>query len=249
MARFTALVASLMLTAAVAFTPSVKSSSRTAVTLAAKSKALPFLDQPKKLDGSLAGDAGFDPLGLSEIEGIGADLYWMREAELKHARVAMLATVGVLFVEGCGSMPGFPEGKGQSQMDVFWDVWAEHPNYIAAALTFFTIIEGRSLQLPQCPCAMLLPPTTALVPANEFTARSPSHRRSVISGVATTAGRESGLRDAGDFGFNPLGFKDTMEMRTKEIANGRLAMLAAAGMIMQGMTTHNGCLTNLLTGE
>mmetsp|Transcript_34709 Transcript_34709/g.92493 ORF Transcript_34709/g.92493 Transcript_34709/m.92493 type:complete len:90 (-) Transcript_34709:509-778(-) len=70
----------------------------------------------------------------------------MREAELKHARVAMLATVGVLFVEGCGSMPGFPEGKGQSQMDVFWDVWAEHPNYIAAALTFFTVIEGRSLQ-------------------------------------------------------------------------------------------------------
>ena len=96
---------------------------------------------------------------------------------------------------------------------------------------------------------MLLPPTTPLVPAHEFTARSPSHRRSVISGVATTAGRESGLRDAGDFGFNPLGFKDTMEMRTKEIANGRLAMLAAAGMIMQGMTTHNGCLTNLLTGE
>jgi len=212
MARFTALVASLMLTAAVAFTPSVKSSSRTAVSLAAKSKALPFLEQPKNLDGSLAGDAGFDPLGLSEIEGIGADLYWMREAELKHARVAMLATVGVLFVEGCGSMPGFPEGKGQSQMDVFWDVWAEHPNYIAAALVFFTIIE-------------------------------------VISGVATTAGRESGLRDAGDFGFNPLGFKDTMEMRTKEIANGRLAMLAAAGMIMQGMTTHNGCLTNLLQGE
>ena len=177
----------------------------------------------------MPGDRGFDPLRFTDSDWNMAEViipkerwmgeygtvpmvYWMREAELKHARVAMLATVGVLFVEGCGSMPGFPEGKGQSQMDVFWDVWAEHPNYIAAALTFFTVIE-------------------------------------VISGVATTAGRESGLRDAGDFGFNPLGFKDTMQMRTKEIANGRLAMLAAAGMIMQGMTTHNGCLANLLTGE
>lgn len=209
---FARVVVALTATAAVAFQPVVETRSRSAVSLNAKSRALPFLEAPPKLDGTLAGDAGFDPLGLSEIEGIGADLYWMREAELKHGRVAMLATVGVLFVEGCGSMPGFPEGKGLSQMDVFWDVWEEHPNYIAAALCFITMIE-------------------------------------FISGVATTAGRESGLRDAGDFKFNPLGFKDTMEMRTKEISNGRLAMLGAAGMIVQGMTTHEGCLTNLLTGQ
>ena len=32
----------------------------------AKSKALPFLDQPAALDGTMPGDFGFDPLGLTE---------------------------------------------------------------------------------------------------------------------------------------------------------------------------------------
>ena len=47
----------------------------------------------------MAGDEGFDPLGLSNIEDLGIDLYWLREAELKHARVAMLAVVGALAQE------------------------------------------------------------------------------------------------------------------------------------------------------
>ena len=37
---------------------------------------MPFLEQPKNLDGSMAGDVGFDPLGLSEIDDLGIDLYW-----------------------------------------------------------------------------------------------------------------------------------------------------------------------------
>ncbi len=50
----------------------------------AKSKSMPFMEAQPLLDGSLAGDVGFDPLGLSNINGVGLDLYWMREAELKH---------------------------------------------------------------------------------------------------------------------------------------------------------------------
>ena len=46
---------------------------------------------PKILDGTLAGDAGFDPLGLARTKN---GLYWMREAEVKHARLAMLAAAG-----------------------------------------------------------------------------------------------------------------------------------------------------------
>ena len=42
---------------------------------------------------------GFDPLGLSNINEVGLDLYWMREAELKHARVAMLAIFGAFAQE------------------------------------------------------------------------------------------------------------------------------------------------------
>ena len=43
--------------------------------------------QTIQLDGSMAGDVGFDPLGLSNINGVGIDLYWLREAELKHCRL------------------------------------------------------------------------------------------------------------------------------------------------------------------
>lgn len=35
----------------------------------AQSKALPFLKAPAKLDGSLAGDFGFDPMGISDQVG------------------------------------------------------------------------------------------------------------------------------------------------------------------------------------
>ena len=74
-----------------------------------RSKSLPFLPRPINLDGSMPGDVGFDPFYLSSIpknfagfiqppsweetEGI-PTLYWMREAELKHGRVAMLAVAG-----------------------------------------------------------------------------------------------------------------------------------------------------------
>jgi len=105
------------------------------------SLAMPFLTRPVNLDGTMAGDVGFDPLGLSEIDDLGIDLYWLREAEIKHGRVAMLAATGVIWVEAFGPLPGWPEADGRSQMDVFWDAMEEHPNAIVAALLFITIIE------------------------------------------------------------------------------------------------------------
>jgi len=54
------------------------------------SVAIPFLKRPTKLDGTHAGDFGFDPLGLSED----LDLYTMQESEIRHGRLAMLAVVG-----------------------------------------------------------------------------------------------------------------------------------------------------------
>jgi Chlorophyll A-B binding protein len=58
---------------------------------ATRSEALPFLQRPTVLDGSLAGDVGFDPLGFSKTP---TDLAFYRQAELKHARIAMLAAAG-----------------------------------------------------------------------------------------------------------------------------------------------------------
>lgn len=54
------------------------------------SLAIPFLKRPSKLDGTHAGDIGFDPLGLSESN----DMYTMMEAEIRHSRLAMLAVIG-----------------------------------------------------------------------------------------------------------------------------------------------------------
>lgn len=46
---------------------------------------------PEYLDGTLAGDNGFDPLRLAKNK---ETLFTMREAEYKHARLAMLAAIG-----------------------------------------------------------------------------------------------------------------------------------------------------------
>lgn len=51
----------------------------------------PMLLSPKSLDGTFAGDVGFDPIGFAKDK---ASLYSMREAEIKHSRLAMLAAAG-----------------------------------------------------------------------------------------------------------------------------------------------------------
>ena len=72
----------------------------------------------------------------------------------------------------------------------------------------------------------------------------------MISGIATTTGRESGMREPGNFGFDPLNFKggDAAKyerLKLSEVKNGRLAMWAAMGLIVQGCTTGHGGLENL----
>ncbi len=51
----------------------------------------PMLLAPTVLDGTYAGDVGFDPLNLAKDKNT---LIYMREAEIKHARLAMLAAAG-----------------------------------------------------------------------------------------------------------------------------------------------------------
>lgn len=55
----------------------------------------------------------------------------------------------------------------------------------------------------------------------------------------------------GDIGFDPLGLKPKdpaafATMQTKEINNGRLAMLAVAGIVGQELVNGKGVLENLL---
>merc|ERR1719183_2568522 len=71
------------------------------VQMMAKSRALPWAEAPAHLDGML-GDAGFDPWGLSTPQNI----KWMREAELKHGRMAQLAWAGWVAVDLGMKFPG-----------------------------------------------------------------------------------------------------------------------------------------------
>jgi len=60
-------------------------------TLSKMSESIPFANRPKYLDGTMAGDVGFDPLGFAQTR---LDLTTYRDAEIKHARLAMLAAAG-----------------------------------------------------------------------------------------------------------------------------------------------------------
>merc|ERR1719183_2895686 len=72
-----------------------------APTMMAKSKALPWSECPAHLEGMI-GNAGFDPLGLSTPKNI----KWMREAELEHGRLCMLAWAGYVAVDLGVKFPG-----------------------------------------------------------------------------------------------------------------------------------------------
>lgn len=101
-------------------------SSKVSRSAAVKSKSIPFMKQPPALTGTLPGDVGFDPLGFTEnwldkdwsqqvVPDVWPDsrartpvttLEWMREAELKHCRLSMLAVVGWIAVDLGLRFPG-----------------------------------------------------------------------------------------------------------------------------------------------
>lgn len=55
------------------------------------SQSIPFVKCPPALDGSMAGDVGFDPLGFAKSQ---MDVTTYRESEIKHGRLAMMAAAG-----------------------------------------------------------------------------------------------------------------------------------------------------------
>jgi len=67
------------------------------------SKSLPFMPKPQKLAGWVGEEQEFDPLGFSDT----FEMNWLREAELKHGRVTMLACVG-FYAQQYITFPGIP---------------------------------------------------------------------------------------------------------------------------------------------
>jgi len=66
----------------------------TALSVTERSEALPFLPKPQNLKGYV-GDVGFDPLRISDY----VPMDYLREAEIKHGRICMLAWLGFVSVD------------------------------------------------------------------------------------------------------------------------------------------------------
>ena len=66
------------------------------------------------LDGSLAGDFGFDPLGMSDPEGAGGFVTpeWLAYSEIIHGRFAMLGAAGCIAPEILGAAGVIPADTG-----------------------------------------------------------------------------------------------------------------------------------------
>mmetsp|Transcript_28232 Transcript_28232/g.52987 ORF Transcript_28232/g.52987 Transcript_28232/m.52987 type:complete len:233 (-) Transcript_28232:101-799(-) len=126
-----------------------------------------------------------------------------REVEVKHGRVAMLAALGFLVGEQFHPLFG-------GDIDV--------PSYLA---------------FQQTPLQTFWPAVVVAISILEVF--------SVFTFVSPAGGEPWAIRsdhEPGNLGFDPLGLKpagaeELKEMQTKELNNGRLAMLAAAGMIAQ----------------
>lgn len=74
------------------------------------------LKNPSWLDGSLAGDYGFDPLGLGKDP---AALKWYREAEIIHGRWALVATLGCLIGQAFSGIPWYEAGAAPEAVAPF----------------------------------------------------------------------------------------------------------------------------------
>jgi hypothetical protein len=91
-----------------------KTRSASVVVKAEREMWYPGATAPDYLDGSMAGDYGFDPLRLGANK---ESLPYLQEAELMNGRWAMYATIGVLATDSNPSLPKFWEA-GAADYDI-----------------------------------------------------------------------------------------------------------------------------------
>eukprot|EP00747_Dinoflagellata_sp_TGD_P146462 gnl/TRDRNA2_/TRDRNA2_176696_c0_seq4.p1 gnl/TRDRNA2_/TRDRNA2_176696_c0~~gnl/TRDRNA2_/TRDRNA2_176696_c0_seq4.p1 ORF type:complete len:310 (+),score=72.16 gnl/TRDRNA2_/TRDRNA2_176696_c0_seq4:79-1008(+) len=150
----------------------------------------------------------FDPLGFSSDCSAGKFLFY-REVELKHGRVGMLASLGIIVGEQYHPLFGgnidVPSAFAfqQTPLEQFWPV-------VVAAIAIPEVYSTFAFQDPGAGKGEQWAMRTDLQPGN--------------------------------LGYDPLGLKPVdptqfQIMQTRELNNGRLAMLAAAGMLAQELAS------------
>jgi len=159
----------------------------------------------------------FDPLGFTK----GADVLEvnrLRESELTHGRVGMLAAAGFLVQEKFHPLFSADGGPAIEQIPKL------PAGFLVALAMTITAVEAKRIQLG------FAPPTESNLNDARKGGQSQSFQR---------------LNDdyvPGQIGFDPLGLapEDPVEfrlMQEKELAHGRLGMIAAAGFLAQEAVT------------
>jgi len=186
----------------------------------------------------LAGDYGFDPLGLMDPEGAGGfiDPNWLVYAEIINGRFAMLGAAGAIAPEILGRAGLIPQETALPwfQTGVIppvgtYGYWADPYTLFVLEIALMGFAEHRRAQDYYKPGSM---------------------------GKQYFLGFEKFLGGSGDPAypggpvFNFLGFgkneKELKDLKIKEVKNGRLAMLAILGYFIQAIFTGVGPFQNLL---
>jgi len=196
------------------------------VSAAARPCWFPGGDPAAHLDGTMPCDYGFDPLGLGTDPEL---LKWFRQAELQHCRWAMIGTAGILF-------PEIATKAGVLDLPVWFEAGA-YKGFPIDGLTLFwmqmilmnwaEVRRWMDMKEPGC--------------VNE----DPLFKGQGFVCTGTEPGYPGGKW------FNPLSMAATPEeyakLQRKEIANGRLAMVAMVGFASQAFVTGKGPVDNWLT--
>jgi light-harvesting complex II chlorophyll a/b binding protein 5 len=196
-------------------------------------------DIPSYLNGSLAGDYGYDPLGLGKDP---AQVEQYRAYELIHARWAMLAAAGIVI----------PEGLQANGADIKGGTWFETGAEMlnGGTLNYFAVPFG--IVNNPLPLVAITLVEVVLIGAVE------NYRRTQSGPPGYSPGKGGGKFDADVFNgldtlypggpFDPLGLADDpetlQELKVKEIKNGRLAMISVLGFAFQGYVTGEGPYAN-----
>ena len=173
------------------------------------------MQMAKDMPGVTAPFGYFDPLGFAK-DLSPSELMLRRESELAHGRVAMVGALGFLVQESFHPLFSEVDGPAISHL--------KQLTYSSNGQLAFAVM-GMAIGFAE-------------------------RARARYGWVAPKDLVEGGSRlqeeyIPGDLGFDPLGMKPTnsadyLSMQAKELNNGRLAMIAVAGMVGQELATQHG---------